>query len=77
MPARTKKPAPESVLAPDDMPPIRAGKPDTSTVYLGGPVGARVTYTDPEGVPHAEECAMDQIRPTTMRLARAFGGAKG
>lgn len=75
MPARTKKPAPE-VLAPDDMPPVRAGKPDTSTVYLGGLVGARVTYTDPEGVPHAEECAMDQIRPTTMRLAQAFG-AKG
>ena len=68
MPKRTAKPAP------DAMPPIVAGKPDTSSVYLGGLVGARVTYTDSDGVPHAEECAMNEIRQTTVRLAKANGG---
>lgn len=67
--------APEEPAILGEQPPPKAGKPDTSSVALRDD-GVHVTYTDPDGVPHTAVCEQDQIRATTVRLAKEFGARR-
>lgn len=73
-----RKPKPTEATGPDlTVPTPRAGKPDASIVTYYAPGRAFVSYTDAAGVAWGEECAADEVRATTVRLARAHGPLAG